>query len=70
MPPIVEMAAGALVVIIFVLGATNSLNLLDGLDGLCAGVTAIITIAMLLLAIHLATWATQGLDKAEPIRCV
>jgi UDP-GlcNAc:undecaprenyl-phosphate GlcNAc-1-phosphate transferase len=67
LPPIVEMAGGALLVIIFVLGATNSLNLLDGIDGLCAGVTAIITIAMLLLAIHLATWATPGLDKAEPV---
>jgi len=67
LPLIVEMAAGAIVVMIFVLGATNSLNLLDGLDGLCAGVTAIITIAMLLLAIHLATWATPGLDKAEPV---
>lgn len=66
LPPIVEMAGGALLVIFFVLGATNSLNLLDGLDGLCAGVTAIITIAMLLLAIHLATWSTPGLDAAEP----
>jgi UDP-GlcNAc:undecaprenyl-phosphate GlcNAc-1-phosphate transferase len=64
--PIVEMALGAMFVILFVLGATNSLNLLDGLDGLCAGVTAIMTIAMLLLAIHLATWATPGLDAAEP----
>ena len=64
--PIIEMAAGSLMVIIFVLGATNSLNLLDGLDGLCAGVTAIMTIAMLLLAIHLATWSTPGLDAAEP----
>jgi len=38
------------IVIIFVLGATNSLNLLDGLDGLCGGVTAIMAGAMLLLA--------------------
>ena len=71
LPPVAQMAAGALVVMIFVLGATNSLNLLDGLDGLCAGVTAIITIAMLLLAIHLATWATQGLDNpADPVRII
>jgi UDP-GlcNAc:undecaprenyl-phosphate GlcNAc-1-phosphate transferase len=54
-------------VIFFVLGATNSLNLLDGLDGLCAGVTAIITIAMLLLAIHLATW---GDSVADPVRII
>ena len=56
MPGWVEIILGIPIVIIFVLGATNSLNLLDGLDGLCAGVTAVITIAMLLLAIHLATW--------------
>ncbi len=58
---------GALVVA-FVLGATNSLNLLDGLDGLCAGVTAIITIAMLLVAIHLATWGFS--DIGDPVRIV
>lgn len=56
MPAILETVLGIFVVIFFVLGATNSLNLLDGLDGLCAGVTAIITIAMLLIAIHLSTW--------------
>jgi UDP-GlcNAc:undecaprenyl-phosphate GlcNAc-1-phosphate transferase len=37
-------------VMVFVLGATNSLNLLDGLDGLCAGVTIVCTCGMLLLA--------------------
>lgn len=55
-PPIVNTILGIPVVIIFVLGATNSLNLLDGLDGLCGGVTAIISFGMLLLAIHLSTW--------------
>ena len=54
-----EMILSIFIVIFFVLGATNSLNLLDGLDGLCAGVTAIITVAMLLLSIHLATWGCQ-----------
>jgi len=54
------------IVIFFVLGATNSLNLLDGLDGLCAGVTAIITVAMLLLSIHLATWGTSKVG--DPVR--
>ncbi|GAI75748.1 unnamed protein product, partial [marine sediment metagenome] len=50
MPHNVEMILGIFIVIFFVIGATNSLNLLDGLDGLCAGVTVIITIAMLLLS--------------------
>ncbi len=56
------------IVIFFVLGATNSLNLLDGLDGLCAGVTAIITIAMLLLSIHLATWGFS--EVGDPVRII
>jgi UDP-GlcNAc:undecaprenyl-phosphate GlcNAc-1-phosphate transferase len=74
----VEMSAGAEtwlgvpVVIFFVLGATNSLNLLDGLDGLCAGVTGIITLAMLLLAIHLGTWefSNVGGDCVRVVVCL
>jgi UDP-GlcNAc:undecaprenyl-phosphate GlcNAc-1-phosphate transferase len=56
------------IVIFFVLGATNSLNLLDGLDGLCGGVTAIITLAMLILAVHLSTWGASG--TGDPTRIV
>lgn len=63
-----EMALGIPIVVIFVLGATNSLNLLDGLDGLCGGVTAIITVAMLLLAIHLATWGAGEVN--DPVRII
>ncbi len=61
-------ACGIGLVVVFVLGATNSLNLLDGLDGLCAGVTAVITIAMLLLAAHLATWGWS--DVGDPVRII
>ncbi|MBM4020061.1 MAG: undecaprenyl/decaprenyl-phosphate alpha-N-acetylglucosaminyl 1-phosphate transferase [Planctomycetes bacterium] len=43
-----------------VLGATNATNLLDGLDGLCSGVTAIISIGFLLLATALVAWARYG----------
>jgi UDP-GlcNAc:undecaprenyl-phosphate GlcNAc-1-phosphate transferase len=68
MPAQVEGVLDVLIVIFFVLGATNSLNLLDGLDGLCAGVTAIITVAMLLLAVHLATWGFS--DFGDPVRIV
>jgi UDP-GlcNAc:undecaprenyl-phosphate GlcNAc-1-phosphate transferase len=59
---------GFIVVIFFVLGATNSLNLLDGLDGLCGGVTVIITLAMLFLAIFLATWGFS--DVGDPVRII
>ncbi|MBM4103359.1 MAG: undecaprenyl/decaprenyl-phosphate alpha-N-acetylglucosaminyl 1-phosphate transferase [Planctomycetes bacterium] len=56
------------VVIFFVLGATNSLNLLDGLDGLCGGVTAIISMGMLFLAVHLSTWRFS--DVGDPVRMI
>jgi UDP-GlcNAc:undecaprenyl-phosphate GlcNAc-1-phosphate transferase len=68
LPHNVELVLQIIVVFVFVLGATNSLNLLDGLDGLCAGVTAIITIAMLILAVHLATWGAS--DVGDPVRII
>ena len=68
LPAQVETVLDVLIVTFFVLGATNSLNLLDGLDGLCAGVTGIITVAMLLLAIHLATWGFSAFG--DPVRIV
>ena len=64
----IEMALAIPVVVVFVVGATNSLNLLDGLDGLCAGVTGVITIGMLILAIHLATWGTS--ETGDPVRII
>jgi len=59
---------GAPIVLFFILGASNSLNLLDGLDGLCAGVTAIITLAFLALALSLATWNYSPVG--DPIRII
>ncbi len=67
-PENIEVILGIPIVIIFVLGATNSLNLLDGLDGLCAGVTVIITAAYLLLAIHLGTWRFS--EVGDPVRVI
>lgn len=37
------------ILLFFVIGATNSINLLDGLDGLCAGVTILICINFFVL---------------------
>jgi UDP-GlcNAc:undecaprenyl-phosphate GlcNAc-1-phosphate transferase len=64
----VEWILGVFIVVFFVLGATNSLNLLDGLDGLCGGVTAIITLGMLFLAVHLSTWKFS--DSGDPVRLI
>lgn len=44
----------ALLVIIVVVGCCNAANLMDGMDGLCGGVTAIIVGGFLFLAAHLA----------------
>ena len=68
LPDPVHYALGAMVVVFFVLGASNSLNLLDGLDGLCGGVTAIITIGMLILSMHLATWGFS--EVGDPVRII
>lgn len=66
--PTIEFLLGIPIVIFFVLGATNSLNLLDGLDGLCGGVTAIIAIAFLLLSVHRATWGFS--ETGDPVRII
>lgn len=55
LPQSIELAIAVFVSLVFVLGATNSLNLIDGIDGLCAGVTAIIAIGFTALAILLQT---------------
>ena len=43
-----------IVVVVVVVGCCNAANLMDGLDGLCGGVTAIIAAGLLFLAVHLA----------------
>jgi UDP-GlcNAc:undecaprenyl-phosphate GlcNAc-1-phosphate transferase len=40
-----------LITIVWIVGVTNAINLIDGLDGLSAGVSAIATAAMLVLAL-------------------
>ena len=55
-----DLAFGFVVMAIFVLGATNSVNLLDGIDGLCGSVTAINAIGMLLLAVVMQSKISGG----------
>lgn len=68
LPGYIDKLLGMLAVVVIVVGATNSLNLLDGLDGLCAGVTGIISIAFLILALHLSTWEIS--PKGDSVRIV
>ena len=58
----------SLVVIAVVVGCSNATNLLDGLDGLCGGVTAVIGAGYLFLAVHLATeWLDPDWDMVRII---
>ncbi len=66
--PIWNPILGVPLILFFILGATNSLNLLDGLDGLCGGVTSIMTLAYLLLAFYLATWGYSPVG--DPVRLI
>lgn len=49
-------AASSIVVVFLVVGCCNATNLMDGLDGLCGGVTAVISVGFLFIAVHLAMW--------------
>ena len=60
-PESVIIAASSVMVICVVVGCCNATNLMDGLDGLCGGVTAIIAAGFLFLAVHI---ATVGADPA------
>ncbi len=48
-----ELAYSVPITVIIVVGASNATNVIDGLDGLCAGVLGIISVGFLVLACHL-----------------
>lgn len=60
---------GATIITIFVVGGCNSVNLLDGLDGLAAGVTGIAATGFLFLAAYAATDTSQ-LSPTDSTRIV
>jgi len=64
-PDFVMKALSAVGVILMVVGCCNATNLLDGLDGLCGGVTAVIAAGFLFLAVHLAAQTTA--DPNQPL---
>ena len=56
-------------VAIFVIVSTcNATNLLDGLDGLCSGVTGIMSVGYLILAIYFAKMALVNGETLDPVR--
>ena len=62
--------AGTAVIAIFVLGACNASNLIDGLDGLLSGTTAICTFGLLVVALTLALVDDGPRDAQRIILCL
>ncbi len=61
---------GTAVIAIFVLGACNASNLIDGLDGLASGVTAIANAGLLVIALSMARSDDGVLDGARIVLCL
>lgn len=59
--------AGTAIIAMFVLGACNASNLIDGLDGLLSGVTSIAAGGLLFIALGLAALQDGHLDSARVI---
>lgn len=62
--------AGTITIALFVLGACNASNLVDGLDGLLSGLTAICGIGLLVIALGLAAADDGPLDHARIVLCL
>ncbi len=57
--------------IVMVIATCNAANLLDGLDGLCGGVTGVIALGFLALAVFLAEWSRfPGTDELRVAICL
>ena len=62
--------SSSLLTIAMVVGCCNATNLMDGLDGLCGGVTAIIAAGFVFLAINMATYGIPGSANTDGMRVV
>lgn len=60
----------SVLVVVVVVGCCNAANLMDGLDGLCGGVTAIIAAGFLFLAVHLAATGSAQNSNLDGTRVV
>jgi UDP-GlcNAc:undecaprenyl-phosphate GlcNAc-1-phosphate transferase len=69
-PEWIIIGASAFIVIGVVVGCCNATNLMDGLDGLCGGVTGIIAAGFLFLAVHLAMSGTAMSSNRDALRIV
>lgn len=69
-PEWVAMVASAGFVVALVVFCCNAANLMDGMDGLCGGVTAIIAAGYVFLAVHIATGGTQFPTNTDAVRVI
>jgi UDP-GlcNAc:undecaprenyl-phosphate GlcNAc-1-phosphate transferase len=60
----------AALVLFLVVGCCNASNLLDGLDGLCGGVTGIIAVGLLFVAVHLASQGGGVRTNSDALRVI
>jgi len=67
-PEVVVVALSAPISVVLVVAASNAANLLDGMDGLCSGVTGIISLMFVILATHLAMYGYS--EARDPARIV
>jgi UDP-GlcNAc:undecaprenyl-phosphate GlcNAc-1-phosphate transferase len=70
LPEWLVFATSSAVVLLLVVGCCNASNLLDGLDGLCGGVTAIIAIGLLFVAVHLAALGGGVRTNSDALRVI
>jgi UDP-GlcNAc:undecaprenyl-phosphate GlcNAc-1-phosphate transferase len=66
----IELSTSGLLTVTLVVGSCNAANLMDGLDGLCGGVSSIIAIGFVFLAVHMATIGHIGSTNTEGMRVV
>lgn len=62
--------AGTAIIALFVLGACNASNLIDGLDGLLSGVTAIANVGLLIVALSMAVMDDGPRDAQRLVLCM
>lgn len=62
--------AGTAIIALFVLGACNASNLIDGLDGLLSGVTAIANVGLLIVALSMAMMDDGPRDAQRLVICM
>ena len=70
LPEWVIYGTSAVAVVAVVVGCCNASNLMDGLDGLCGGVTAIIALGFLFVAVHLAAVGGGVRTNSDALRVI